>query len=243
MRFFLGLAAGIFMGSAAGFGAAVNPNSAKFLPAIPGGYYFDAARLDARQILPPPPARGSIFEQAEIETILQVQAARTPEEVALAQTIEKDNLFNNACVLGAWFTKKNLPLTAAFFSKVDADVSTVRTKDIFARKRPPFVDERVRPCVHVSDTGAYPSGHSLRAWIWAALLSEIFPEHGGDFSERARSVGWARVIGGTHYPSDTIAGQVLAKRIVTELFKNPAVRAEIERCREEAKPFVLKKAA
>lgn len=234
---------GIFCAATAGFGSVGARPMADFLPEKPGGYFLNGASIDVRRILPPPPEAGSIVGRAELETILRVQAARTEKDVASAKFIEDDNLFNNASVLGEWFSKENLPVTAAFFAEIDADVSAVHAKSFYPRRRPPFEDKRVQPCVHVADTGSYPSGHAVRAWVWAALLTEIFPEYASDLAERAGVVGWARVTGGTHYPSDTLAGEVLAKALVVEFLKNPAVRAQLEKCREEAQPFLLKKAA
>lgn len=242
MRFILGLMAGFYCASLAAWGAPAKPRPT-FLAPIAGGYFLDGKRIDVKQILPPPPAHDSIVDRAEIETILQVQARRTPADIEVAQAVEDDELFDNARVLGPWFTRQNLPLTADFFAKVDADVTGVGSKGVYPRRRPPYVDPRVHPCVRLADSGSYPSGHSLRAWVWALLLSEVFPDETAALAERARAVGWARVIGGTHYPSDTMAGEVLAKALVAEFLKSPALRAELEKCRAEAQPFQLKKAA
>lgn len=231
-----------FCGSLWVAGAAAKPEPT-LLPVRAGGYYFDGASLNVRQIIPPPPARGSALEKREIEAVLEIQAARTAADVASAEAAEQDTLFDNASVLGSWFNERNLPVTMAFFAKVDADVYAVRAKEIFKRSRPSFVDARVHPCVRVSDSPAYPSGHAVRAWVWAALLTEIFPDQGVQLAARAEAVSRARVVGGVHFPSDIVAGQALAKVMVQELLKNPAVRAEIEKCREEAKSVALKKAA
>ena len=56
-------------------------------------------------------------------------------------------------------------------------------------------------------------------------------------------MGWARVIGGAHFPTDTIGGKILGEALAAELLKDPAVRAELERCRAEAARFAVKKAA
>lgn len=208
-----------------------------------GGKFLIGSTLDLRQILPAPPPPESPAGQADLETVLQVQAARTPAQMAWAREVEDDSLYANARVLGEWFTAKNLPLTGAFFASVDADVNFLGPKKYFMRPRPPFADARVKPCVHVTDTSSYPSGHAVRAWVWAELLAEIFPESREALTERARAVCWGRVIGGAHFPSDTTAGRRLADAVVAELLKNAAVRAEIARCRAEAQPFLLKKAA
>ena len=51
------------------------------------------------------------------------------------------------------------------------------------------------------------------------------------------------MLGGAHFPTDVTAGHVLAEAVVAALLKNPAVQAELARCRSEAARFAVKKAA
>ncbi|HWA86643.1 MAG TPA: phosphatase PAP2 family protein [Opitutus sp.] len=210
-----------------------------------GGHFVAAAAFDWRKILPAPPAEGSLAGRADLETVLRVQEARTPEQVAWAQFIEHDDLFKNSRVLGAWFTRENLPFTAKFFHAIDEDggAAVHGIKEIHPRRRPPFADARVHPCVELERTHSYPSGHASQAWMWAVLLGEIFPEKRTELYERARAVMWGRVIGGVHYPTDTVGGEIAGRTIAEKMLTNPAVRAAIARCRAEARPFLLKKAA
>lgn len=208
-------------------------------------HFLHAGELETKKILPPPPAPGSLAAQADLETVLHVQAARTPEQVAWAKFIAHDDLFKNARVLGDWFTAQNLPFLAEFFHQVDDDGDLIfgDVKTLYPRPRPPFADPRVQPCVELKTTGSYPSGHSSQAWMWAGLLAEIFPEKRTELLDRARDVAWGRVIGGVHYPTDTIGGKLLGDAIVAELLKLPAVQEAIRKCRAEAEPFLRKKAA
>lgn len=233
--------------AAEGFMPAAKANATKAAAAAaPETWHFlHAGELDAKKILPPPPAPGSLAAQADLETVLHVQAARTPEQVAWAKFIEHDDLFKNSRVLGDWFTAENLPFLAAFFHQVDDDGDLIfgDVKTLYPRPRPPFADSRVHPCVELKTTGSYPSGHSSQAWMWAGLLAEIFPEKRTEILDRARDVAWGRVIGGVHYPTDTIGGKLLGDAIVAELLKLPAVQEAIRQCRAEAEPFLRKKAA
>ena len=165
--------------------------------------------------------------------------------MAWAKFVEHDDLFKNARVLGDWFTAENLPFLAAFFHQVDDDGDLIFSdvKTLYFRPRPPFADSRVHPCVELKTTGSYPSGHSSQAWMWAGLLAEIFPEKRTEILDRARDVDWGRVIGGVHYPTDTIGGKLLGDAIVAELLKLPAVQEAIRKCRAEAEPILRKKAA
>lgn len=214
-------------------------------PSVAGAPYITSAAFDWAKLLPPPPAPGSIAAQADLETVLHVQDSRTAEQIAWAREVAGDDVFKNARVLGPWFTPRNLPYTAAFFRQVDADSAEAAhgLKKLYPRLRPPWADSRVHPCIEVAHTGSYPSGHSSRAWMWAELLAQIFPEQRVELYARARAVMWGRVIGGAHFPSDTVAGERTGRALAAELLKNPAVRAALEKCRAEAAPFLLKKAA
>ena len=46
-------------------------------------------------------------------------------QVEWAKFIDKDNQFNHASVLGAWFTKEKLPVTAKFLADVTEDANAV----------------------------------------------------------------------------------------------------------------------
>ena len=210
-----------------------------------GGNFIPAGAIEVKTVVPPPPAAGSVAALADLETVLQVQAARTPADVAWAKLVVKDSAFDNASVLGAWFTRENLPVTAEFLKQGTEDTLAVSRslKGLYARPRPPRMDPTVHPCVELPDSGSYPSAHSMRAFVWAAVLGEIFPDHQVELYTRAHRAAWSRVMGGVHFPSDLVGGRLLAQAIVAELRKNPAYHAAVEKCRAEAAPFLLKKAA
>lgn len=210
-----------------------------------GGHFVKPSEFDVAKILPEPPAPGSLAAVADLEAVLQAQAWRTPEQEAWAKFVDQDNPFKHASVLGAWFTKDNLPVTAAFINEVTEDVNAVGalTKALHARPRPSQVDARVKPVIALPTTASYPSGHSTRAYAWAAVLAEIFPEQRSELMARAERAAWGRVLAGVHYPSDTIGGRLLAEAVVAKLRTREAFRAAVEKCRAEAAPFLLKKAA
>jgi acid phosphatase (class A) len=197
--------------------------------------------IDLPGLLPPPPAA-----LTEIDAVLQAQAARTPEQAARCVQIEHETiwLFGSE-VVGPWFTAGNLPKTAAFFAAVREDFIPVNraAKALHPRKRPPFADPRVKPCVEFSDTGAYPSGHGIQSSLWAGLLAEILPDHAAGFAKRAGETRHYKLLSGVHYPSDITAGQAVGEALARELLKNPTVRQMIAELRAEMAPHRQKKAA
>jgi acid phosphatase (class A) len=198
-------------------------------------HFTQASAFDFGKLLPPPPAPDSIASRGELEVLLQVQAARTPEQVAWAKIVDTETVFGLADVLGPWFRKEDLPATEAFFKDFTDDVRMMdrAAKAPFLRPRPHTVDPAVQPCVRLPTSTSYPSGTVLQAYAWAELFAEIFPEKRDALFARARRAAWGRVLGGVHYPSDLAAGRLLVAPFLTECRKSEAFRAGWEKCRQE----------
>ena len=208
-------------------------------------YFVNPGQFNPAAILPAPPADGSVAALADLETVLRVQETRTAADVARAKRLENDDAFDYAESLGAWFTRENLPFTAILLKHVSSDAAAVSslTKNLYSRRRPPALEPTVHPCVEVPKSFSYPSGHSMRAFLWAAVLSDIFPDRKEALYAQAHRAAWARVVGGVHFPSDIVGGRLLAAAIVSELEKNPEYRKAVEQARAEAAAFQDKKAA
>jgi acid phosphatase (class A) len=195
----------------------------------------DALKLPS--LLPPPPAAESPTTKIEIDQILALQKTRTPEQAARCAQIETEDLWLfGSEVVGPWFTAARLPKTAAFFGQVREDFLAVNraAKELYPRRRPSFVDERVKPCVECKDTPSYPSGHGIQSSLWAVLLGEIFPGKADAFILRAATTRNYKAISGVHYPSDLAAGQAVGEAFGRALLKNPHVQQIITELRREA---------
>lgn len=78
------------------------------------------------------------------------------------------------------------------------------------RRRRPFEQcEDIRACVHVPDAFSFPSGHTLHAVAFAALLGTAWPALALPLWALAGCIGAARVVLGVHYPSDVLVGAAL----------------------------------
>jgi len=196
--------------------------------------------LDFAKILPAPPEPGSMAAEADLNAVFQVQAWRTPDEVAWAVRIDRvRSLSEFTDVIGPWFTDENLPQTRSLLKAVVADArgAVNASKKFFGRPRPFEADPRVRPCVEKPDDPSYPSGHTIRFFLEAGVLSEIFPDKRDALLECAQKMAWGRVIGGVHYPTDLAGGRLLAAAIVAELDQSPAFEAALGKCRAEVGTF------
>jgi len=209
-------------------------------------HYLAADAVDVRALVPPPPAPDSLVQRAEIEVLLHLQAERTPAQVARARLVDAEDAFGfGSDVLGEWFKPANLPAATAFFAGLAADLTGFNRagKSLFNRRRPPFLDARIKPCVEFADTGAYPSGHAMRSALWAGLFAAVFPDQAAAFRDRASETRWCRLLAGVHSPSDVEAGRIVGEALARELLKKTAVRQALEAIRAEVAPFRLKKAA
>ena len=56
---------------------------------------------------------------------------------------------------------------------------------------------------------AFPSGHAAASFTVAAVLARYFPEWKGLWYGAALFVGAARVVGGSHFPTDVLGGAVM----------------------------------
>ena len=198
-------------------------------------HFVNVAAWDFSALLPEPPAEGSLAAEGDLLAVRQAQAGRTAEQVAWAKLVEKDVVFNNASVLGAWCTRENLPRTAEFFAKLGDDLRAVdaASKKPFRRARPTAGDASLQPCVALPASTSYPSGSAMQAYVWAELLAELFPAKRGELLERAERAAWGRVIGGVHFPSDLVGGKRLAGVWLAEARKNAEFRAGFEAVRTE----------
>jgi acid phosphatase (class A) len=211
-------------------------------------HFVDTRVVDAARILPPPPAPGSLAAEADLAAVLQVQAWRTPEQVAWAQLVDKFDafaIFGAEDLLGPNFTRESHPLLVALFKDLTEDLSELAysAKRQFDRPRPFVVDSRIKPCVPAPTNFSYPSGHSFGIYVAAGVLAEVFPDKREAIMERAARAAWGRVLAGVHYPTDLEGGRILAEAGMAELMKSEAFRGALEKCRAEAAALAMKKAA
>jgi len=197
--------------------------------------YFDPASVDPKALLPDPPANNSPTTQKEIELILQKQADRTPEEVTRIKRAIDPNVWLFENVLGPWFTKKNLPVTAALFARVDATEHPIveSAKKDWSRLRPSLQNSRIHPPIPLPHNTSYPSGHSTVGDLDALILAQLAPDLKDAILARGLQIGDDRVIAGVHFPSDVDAGRTLAHVLFEKLMASPEFQADLAKAKAE----------
>lgn len=183
--------------------------------------FVTAATLDLMSFLPPPPANDSRQTRVELGEVLTYQVTRTPEMVKRAQDDVVEDVWRFADVMGPKFTPQSLPKFSAFFDRVVATEAAVvdPAKDKWKRTRPHQLSDLVKPAVKISNSGAWPSGHTTVGTLMGVILSNMVPEKRAEIMARAWEYGQNRIVGGIHFRSDIEMGR-LAGMLTAEAVMN-----------------------
>lgn len=228
--------------------AAMSPGYLKVLDVQPA--YLDVPPATFR--LPEFPANSSEQTRAELDHLLELQARRTPDEIAYSQKLAgvyyrlsvrpedqdwprmRQNLFHMGHQLGAWFGPESLPVTADFMARVWSDASYYlwAAKFRFNRVRPYTIEPRLEN-LETPNFPAYPSGHSSNSWVAAYVYELMLPEQRDLFLRNARDMAYSREILGVHFASDSESGRLFARQFVDRLMQEPAFRKDLDAARRE----------
>ena len=85
----------------------------------------------------------------------------------------------------------------------------------------------MRPHWRYPGQPAYPSGHATVAWFTAYLFSEgASPSQKARLESAAAQVALNREVAGVHYPTDSEAGELLARKLVNVLLQKGLARLD-----------------
>jgi acid phosphatase (class A) len=184
--------------------------------------YLDPGKPDAMALLAPPPAPDSPEQTADMAEVRAVCHAAPSNDVSVAFSEKKFDIFNFTPAIGPFFVPGKFPKTEAFFHRVQKDAETVtdHAKDFYKRPRPYVLDPSLASG-KLEKSFSYPSGHSTESMVLALVLADLFPDKRDAIIAEARNIGWHRVEIARHYPTDIYAGRVLAQAIVREMKTNP----------------------
>jgi len=198
----------------------------------PGAHlYLPKGSVDAGTLIEPPPKLNSAKLREQMTVVLWLQRTRTPAQVAFAQkTLNLERfapILSEVLVNADGIELKNT--LDGVISEVRADYDALKGK--FDLPRPFQVNQAVKPVGDARPVAAYPSGHAIRATVYARLLGEIFPDQKEALIELAQQIGYGRVIGGVHFPIDVTAGQKLGRAYADVIVQQDAFKEAVERIR------------
>ncbi|MGU3492667.1 acid phosphatase [Xanthobacteraceae bacterium A53D] len=200
--------------------------------------YIKPDDVDLIRLIPPAPTPNSPTTAEDFRVLLEVQAKRTPAEVAAANVDLERTLSRFSAVTGADLSPAKAPIANAVFDRAwkQAYVLTIAAKQHWHRKRPYLANPAIQLAVPAENTASYPSGHSTWGMLTAILLADILPEKAGVIFARGQQYGFERVIGGVHYPSDVAAGRIAGSVLAAALLRNPQMQDDLKRAAEEIRP-------
>lgn len=197
-------------------------------------HFLSVGEVSAAIVLAPPPLPGSTEQTADMDEVHAVYHAATSNDIAVAYSQKKFNIFTFTPAIGDFFQPGKYPETEAFFHKVQEDAETVTDtgKNFFKRPRP-YVTDPGLANGKLEHSFSYPSGHSTESMVLALVLADLFPDHQDAIIATARNIGWHRVEIARHYPTDIYAGRVLARAIVRTMKKSPEFQQEFAAAKTE----------
>jgi len=137
-------------------------------PMPPASYFI--------QRIPAPPTEGDAVDISDLGYVLAVQACATKDQIKhakLTDQLDPFTIFGE--VLGRRFTASKYPLSSDLFTRLSATAEKIKDqlKAHYARKRPIDAHEENGVISYVPRFASfsYPSGHSLRGWLWALVLA------------------------------------------------------------------------
>ncbi|TYO67235.1 phosphatase PAP2 family protein [Bradyrhizobium hipponense] len=179
-------------------------------------------------------AANSAFVNAEIHHLQQLM--QTDRERYMAEiVIQHDN------APAYWVSMLSINSHAHFKTLVVMNLA-VRIGQIVAayykkkykRPRPSFVCPGLVPAFGPPAHASFPSAHSLQSWLLSLFLAEVLPDYSNELNWLATRVAFNRERAGVHYPSDTAAGEFIA-RACRNMIKTPNQCPDIIKLFGEAK--------
>jgi len=197
-------------------------------------HYLNGKKPNVIELLAPPPLPNSAEQAADMDEVRAVCHTAPSNDIAIAFTEKKFDIFNFTPAIGTFFLSNNLPRTLAFIERVqrDAEVVTDNAKNFYKRPRPYVLDPSLASG-KLEKSFSYPSGHSTESMVLAQVLADLFPDKRDAIIAEARTIGWHRVEIARHYPTDIYAGRVLAQAIVHQMKKSDKFQTDFAKAKAE----------
>lgn len=164
-------------------------------------------------------------ERREIEKMLELQAVRV-DDVKMIKAIFKEYSAPVEAMLEMVFgdsSDEALRATMADFAH-ECTPYILAAKLKFSRERASQIDSRIKPFIPDCGFPTFPSGHTTQAWVAAEVISVAHPSKRRAARMSAIEFGLMGEYAGSHFPSDSLAGERLAG-VLIEKMKPAMVKA------------------
>lgn len=193
-------------------------------------------------ILPPPPDEGSTAWELDHKlSIAYLQMDEARKELARRDAILRfpfaADAFNHA--LNGIIHHETTPAlyTILARTRLDGGSSTGSAKRYYRRPRPFMVNHfpTLTPWEEdvLREDGSYPSGHTAIGWIWALILTDLFPSRSTEILERGLQFGISRNVCNVHWHSDVVAGRKCGGAVFKRLQQCPEFLRDLTAARKE----------
>ena len=170
----------------------------------------------AEKIVKEAPTNYSETTQNDIQTVLSMMKAVTPEDIVFARQAEES--FEQ--VFLDFFAAKGIKETMGELKGVDSQTETLLfyLKEEINRPRPNQLGKAYRvplyPIIHTdANSASYPGGHAYASFNLAEYYSRKYPIYRGELEQLAEKIAESRIKMGIHFPSDTEISRYIIKLI------------------------------
>ena len=210
---------------------------------VPAGAqrYLSGPGVALTDVLPPPPATGSIEDGADRAafraTRAQEGSPRWRQAIGDVDETIPAMLADFSPAAGRSLSVQTTPALARLLTRMRGDVAGAvnAVKPLYARRRPFLIDAGpiCQPRATLERSFDYPSGHTSWGTSVALVLAELIPDRASRILERGREYGDSRIICGAHNASAVAAGRQAAAAIVARLHGDAGFRADLDAARAE----------
>lgn len=222
-------------------------------------YYLSAQQVQALTTSVKPPVNSSDQTRKELDHLLALQEARTPQQVKRVEFLGaigywpstellpshpeyaqnlKDLFFEGSEILGNTCTADKYPRTATLLKGIMRDMRIMEftIKHHYNRPRPYHLEPTLKPLTRIGSP-SFASGHTLWAFLQAYTWSELLSQYRNEFIKLAEEIRRSREILGIHYPSDNEAARQISHKMLTYYFSNERFLKDFEAASLEWKTY------
>jgi acid phosphatase (class A) len=193
--------------------------------------------IDLTRELGVPPTNNTPAAQADMDAVVAVTKARTPEREAMAVEDARQTLVRFLEGMDIDISKKQSSEARGLFKEINTEMEILlhRFKLQFDRRRPFQGNKKtVRACAkNQPKSSSYPSSHAATGSLFAAILAEAAPEMKARLEARGEAYAESRTVCGFHYPTDTQAGLKAGRLIAVALMANKPFKTRFIETRTE----------